>query len=634
MNKPEVLVTLLHESILSRATSRNKNSGVSTELPSISASNRTYITQSTPSVIYVDTDNTLLARNAPANLSRYESNQLALDSLRAAITFAITSPSHSPAERAAHLHECLDSFTSSCALGQKEFDRVLSETLPAIGMTALEYEIFRWDPIWEEEYGTLELSVTHSEIGTGLEAIKFIIDHWIPQLTDHTHWQKLMDVVRRACLYRTRGVSDPEILQLDEDVANKLLQRISRVVLARLSDTNDDIVMFSPGDIAMSCSQSEYTISLTSSQNIATKKGKSTALRPTSDHLSDGDEFIALISLPHFDASLRDATIHAAKLHHPRRPNNLPTEHPSRPVARHRSSSSLLISSRSHHISRRQNPKVNLDRPRRSDLQTLRYDSHLFSERLWVKPASSQAQSSPLVYPEAPQIFESSYNSAALRVEFIGGARLWALNVGKRTMTLAMIGGLSGRDSRHERFTSSNEDTLVAYPEIRIVPSLQSDMEPVFTFTPIEIRHVKTHTTSRSISEYFSPTPAFDDRQHEGLSGSINSFDDHRLLQDDGALLLELRVRLKTAASISRACNAIARTESDSTTSRRASGPSVSENTGGEPSYGEEHSETSLSSYDELSIPEMFSRVSSETYSWISIHNNQEAIGHSHYNDT
>lgn len=272
MNGPEVLVALLHESILSRATSRNKTSGDGTEIPSSSAPNRSHITQSTPSVIYVDTDADLPARNAPANLSRYEGNQLALDSLRAAITFAVTSPSHSPAERAAHLHECLDSFTSSCALGQKDFDRVLSETLPAIGMTALEYEIFRWDPIWEEDYGTLELSVTHSEIGTGLEAVKFIIDHWIPQSTDHTHWRKLMDLVRRACLYRTRGVSDHEILQLDEDVANKLLQRISRVVLARLSDTNDDLVVTSPGDITMSCSQAEYTISLTSSQNIVAKK--------------------------------------------------------------------------------------------------------------------------------------------------------------------------------------------------------------------------------------------------------------------------------------------------------------------------------------------------------------------------
>lgn len=115
--------------------------------------------------------------------------------------------------------------------------------------------------------------------------------------------------------------------------------------------------------------------------------------------------------------------------------------------------------------------------------------------------------------------------------------------------------------------------------------------------------------------------------------GSINSFDDHRLLQDDGALLLELRVRLKKAASISRACKVIARTESGSTTSRRASGPSGSENTG-EPSYGEERSETSFSSYDELSIPDMFSRVSSETDSWISIHNNQEAISHSSDNET
>lgn len=211
MNKPEVLVALLHESILSRATSRNKTSGDSTEIPSSSAPNRSGTIQSTLSVIHVDTA-VLVARNAPQNLSRNESNQLVLDSLRAAITFAVTSPSHSPAERAAHLNECLDSFTSSCTLGQKEFDRVLSETLPAIGMTALEYEIFRWDPIWEEDYGTLELSVTHSEIGTGLEAVKFIIDHWIPQSTDHTHWRKLMDLVRRACLYRTRGVSSTLLL--------------------------------------------------------------------------------------------------------------------------------------------------------------------------------------------------------------------------------------------------------------------------------------------------------------------------------------------------------------------------------------------------------------------------------------
>lgn len=633
MNGPEVLVALLHESILSRATSRNKTSGDGTEIPSSSAPNRSCITQSTPSVIYVDTDAALPAPNASASLSRYEGNQLALDSLRAAITFAVTSPSHSPAERAAHLHECLDSFTSSCTLGQKDFDRVLSETLPAIGMTALEYEIFRWDPIWEEDYGNMELSVTHSEIGTGLEAVKFIIDHWIPQSTDHTHWRKLMDLVRRACLYRTRGVSDHDILQLDEDVANKLLQRISRVVLARLSDTNDDLGVTSPGDITMSCSQAEYTISLTSSQNIVAKKGKSTTLLPISDHLSDGDEFTALISLPHFDASLRDVAIHATSLHHPRRPNNPPTEHPSRPVTRHRSTSSLPTGNKNHHLSRRQNHKTNLDRPRRSDLQRLRYDRHLSSERRRVKPTSSPAQSSPLVYPEAPQIFESSCNSAALRVEFIGGARLWALDVGKRTLTLAVIGGLSGRDSRSQQTTSSNEYTLVAYPEIRIVPLLQTDIEPVFTFTPIEIRHAKTHTTSRSISDYFSSMPAFNGRQHEGLSGSINSFDDHRLLQDDGALLLELRVRLKKAASISRDCNVIARTESDSTTSRRASGPSGSENTG-EPSYGEERSETSFSSYDELSIPDMFSRVSSETDSWISIHNNQEAISHSSDNET
>lgn len=632
MNKPEVLVALLHESILSRATSRNKTSGDSTEIPSSSAPNRSGTIQSTLSVIHVDTA-ALVARNAPQNLSRYESNQLVLDSLRAAITFAVTSPSHSPAERAAHLNECLDSFTSSCTLGQKEFDRVLSETLPAIGMAALEYEIFRWDPIWEEDYGTLELSVTHSEIGTGLEAVKFMIDHWIPQSTDHTHWRKLMDLVRRACLYRTRGVSDHEILQLDEDVANKLLQRISRVVLARLSNTNDDLVVTSPGDITISCSQAEYTISLTSSQNIVAKKGKSTTLRPISGHLSDGDEFTALISLPHFDASLRDVAIHAASLHHPRRPNNLPTEHPSSPATRHRSTSSLLSDNQNHHLTRRQTHKINLDRLRRNDLQRLRYDHHLSSARLRVKPTSSPAQISPPVYPEAPQILETSFNSAALRVEFIGGARLWALDVGKRTMTLAVIGGVSGRDSRHEQATSSNEDTLVVYPEIRIVPLLQTGIEHVFTFTPIEIRHAKTHTTSRSISDYVSSTPAFSGRQHEELLGSINSFDDHRLLQDDGALLLELRVRFKKAASISRACNVIARTESDSTTSRRASGPSGSENAG-EPSYGEERSETSFSSYDELSIPDMLSRVSSETDSWISIRNNQEAISHSSDNET
>lgn len=624
MNGPEVLVARLHESILFRATSRNKTSGDGTEIPSSSAPNRSYITQSTPLVIYVDTDAALPAPNAPANLSRYEGNQLALDSLRAAITFAVTSPSHSPAERAAHLHECLDSFTSSCTLGQKDFDRILSETLPAIGMTALEYEIFRWDPIWEEDYGNMELSVTHSEIGTGLEAVKFIIDHWIPQSTDHTHWRKLMDLVRRACLYRTRGVSDHEILQLDEDVANKLLQRISRVVLARLSDTNDDLVVTSPGDITMSCSQAEYTISLTSSQNIVAKKGKSTTLRLISDHLSDGDEFTALISLPHFDASLRDVAIHATSLHHPRRPNNLPTEHSSIPVTRHRSTSSLLTSNKHHHLSRRQNHKINLDRPRRSDLQRLRYDRHLSSERRRVKPTSSPAQSSPPVYPEAPHIFESSFNSAALRVEFIGGARLWALDVGKRTLTLAVIGGLSGRDSRNQQTTSSNEYTLVAYPEIRIVPLLQTNIEPVFTFTPIEIRHAKAHTTSRSISDYFSAMPG---GQHEGLSGSIESFDDHRLLQDDGALLLELRVRLKKTASTSRDRNVIARTEPDSTPSKRVSGPSGSENIG-EPRYEEDHSEISFSSYDELSIPDMFSGDFSETDSWVCIHDKQEAISH------
>ncbi|KAH8113201.1 hypothetical protein DFH11DRAFT_1603583 [Phellopilus nigrolimitatus] len=261
--------------------------------------------------------------------------------LRSIVSTLLLSPSFSPPERAHILDGYRRSFTDQFHLDDAAFGRILSEPLLSLGgVSPLEYEIVRWDPIWEDAGGV----GGQSAISAGMETIQFFIEYWQPspqagsdQPNEEPEIQSqndelrneavLISIVRDACLRRLShtcpkaGVLPSVEL---EDTTNRLFQRLIRLVCAQRLDKENAPLNLTRVDTEDGIHVADYSaaVSYTAASQISQQfwdgRGRGNLATFSSmgkpEYNEKAQEFTVLISIPHFSATRRNASAPARSM--------------------------------------------------------------------------------------------------------------------------------------------------------------------------------------------------------------------------------------------------------------------------------------------------------------------------------
>lgn len=534
--------------------------------------------------------------------------------LRLVLSGVLHSDAYSPGEREALLEESRVSFERDYKLNQQIWRYAISAPLTGLPlrthglkarrMTPLEYEMLRWDPVWE---GAGE----GGRRSNGMEMIYYLMENWTPfsgddldsrperqsgnnpgspapygsQFSERQSQDQLLELVRNACLLRlekplmSRDDTGVAMTYSKDEMTEKLFQNVVRYV-PYCKTSNENMMASVATDHhrrsaeANDCAErsdllSNYNVSVNyeRSGQLPSEKRKGKNALTTKNLLDDSQPsnvwFDALISIDNFHKTLRRAMSQMQRDAELRTGRNR-TQHPSQ-----------------RHDHARSHPGTSGE--------SSRHDN--YTVRIYTNHCAGHQMSLP----------SSGNSSPHLRVEFLAARRIWVLAIDANSLELSVISsariptcegpGLVSAVEARENDDIYADESMVASPrlmqsihaEVRVVypSSIKStacntrmdegqgcDREFVFTFPEIngDVFNLPSKSTSLNDNDKDLTSTSYgrsridtcfpDTREGTGpyvnsggipiVKGAPTGFYDKRLLHDGGQLLLEMRIRVQS----------------------------------------------------------------------------------------
>ncbi|KLO08378.1 hypothetical protein SCHPADRAFT_908680 [Schizopora paradoxa] len=433
-----------------------------------------------------------------------------------------------------------DWLESTPAAVKRHFGLLVSRSCAGLGVPPLVYEILRWSPVWE---GTDERG---DVVSSGSESILFFMDVWEEESSD-SESIGLLGVVANACLQlRVEDHSNADYL------FQKLVPYIRSVSSYKYGD-EDSSIWPTP------CRLANYFISTSTTPTSRRRdaKGKSKDIFPPNPHILgniNGSEdnrldsaCTSLIGLHSFAASLRDAGIASISQEHRNEMPPLATPRPQNIIPDRKLPPSPLSTiplkrnndSRINDLSAAASPVRSQSFARGRGRLTSPYSSPAHG-------AASASSNSSIASTSTRRIVRPSSQISA---PFLALRRAWLLDVGATWVQLTLLSGASAPEKLGELgFNASIRVVLSSYSSTTASQPVEL---PPLILQASDCSRPRTTRASLSI-----PALSFADTTFPGSSNGgaspILRFDDPRLLDEDGTLMLDLDLRLdSTSGSVS-----------------------------------------------------------------------------------
>lgn len=456
--------------------------------------------------------------------------------LRAVLSSVLHSEAFSPKERADIVESARIQLEEGYGLDWEGFRKVLSERMPGLGPKSmasrcapLEHEILRWDPIWEGNFDNV------GRYSDGTEMLYYLISNWAPPYEDDPDegletssdvseesqlatqrqlsrlraapHQRLLDTVRNACLRRSNnGVEE-------EEASGRLFQRIVRFVVERVRE-GENINIFPDREgqgyqYRDSFPFANYSASVVydPEERYNDRGNVKPSIRLVQYARSDTVcGFTALIALYYFKAVLGEAKFEARRI---------------------RSDATAASD-----VPHAQNSQAD-GRWRARPYNSSRATTSLNLQNVDVPGSHVETHSSAL--------------QVMLSAEFLAMRRVWMLSVGKDSLELSVI-------TPNAASSLPLQEKVITCAEVRVICPVVSgriaspEWEYVFTFDDLELPALSPiEVDILSVRQSDNPQYSRATIRLDKCFPDHCAFDDKRLLHEDGALILELRVRFRRA---------------------------------------------------------------------------------------